>query len=136
MEPPLAPELAPVSEMLERLMAALLRDQPAMPAAYMREYVQRERDGVPHPEPRAPTPTPEAAPPPPRPAPPPRRSGAAAGPGAGALPLLNSYYAELLRGKWFSAGPASAGGGSAAAAAAESAARGAEEVRCPPTQPR
>jgi hypothetical protein len=83
-----------VPEMLSRLMAALLRDRPDRPVRYMRDYVTRERDGLPHPPPREPTPEPE----PELPVPPPGRIQRSSESG---LPPLRSYYGELIRAKWF-----------------------------------
>ena len=57
----------------------------------MRDYVQRERDGVPHPLPREPPPEPEVAAPPERI----QRTDEMG------LPPLRSYYGELIRAKWF-----------------------------------
>jgi hypothetical protein len=80
-----------VAELLQRLMEALVHDRPDRPVRYMRDYVQRERDGVPHPLPREPTPEPELVPPPKRF----ERTNEAG------LPPLRSYYGELMRAKWF-----------------------------------
>ena len=78
-----------VAELLQRLLEALLHERPDRPLRYMRDYVQRERDGVPHPPRREPTPEPEPVPVRVR-----RASEAA-------VPPLRSYYDELMRAKWF-----------------------------------
>jgi hypothetical protein len=80
-----------VAELLQRLLEALVHDRPDRPVRYMRDYVQRERDGVPHPLAREPTPEPELAPPLERV----QRTDEVG------LPPLRSYYGELIRAKWF-----------------------------------
>lgn len=89
-----AVDVPEVAELLQRLLEALLHDRPDRPLRYMRDYVQRERDGLPHPPHvphprREPTPEPELVP-----------QQVQRASEATVLPL-RSYYDELMRAKWF-----------------------------------